>query len=79
MKLRDSRGRLTAYAFACGAYESREIGQAFILLGRYPGTGLYYVNATECYGLPNYLEKQFTRLEEARQEFNRAARYEAAA
>lgn len=78
MKLKDSRDRLTAYAFACGYVQSLEIGQAFIILGRYPSTRVYYVKATECYGLPNYSEKQFTRLDEARQEFNRAARYERA-
>lgn len=76
-RLKDSRGRLTAYAFACGYVESQEMGQAFITLGRYGG-GLYYVKSAEHYALEPYLQKTFTRLQDARAEYSRAVRIERA-
>ena len=75
-RLKDSRGRLTAYAFACGYVESQELGQAQVTLGRYESGGLYYVKSAEHYALEPYLQKTFTRLQDARAEYSRAVRIE---
>ena len=73
-KLEDSKGRLTAYALACGYVQRQELGQQIIYLGRHGG-GLYYVQATEHYALGGKQNHTFTRLEDARKEFNKAVRY----